>query len=237
MKSLFFTACLGWLTLGWTGATEPEPGTQTRQSFTHGAGTMDYWLWLPKETPAEGAPLIVFLHGSGERGDDPSVVRKHGPPKLVESMPALQPFMVVSPQCPAGQWWDVEVIKALTDAVVAKFRPNPARLYLTGLSMGGYGTWALAAKYPDFFAAAVPVCGGGDPAQAGRIKDLPLRVYHGAKDEAVPLARSQEMVDALKAAGAADVELIVYPELAHDSWTPTYDDPGLYTWLLTKQRK
>jgi predicted peptidase len=128
-------------------------------------------------------------------------------------------------------------VKALTETVAEKFKADRARLYLTGLSMGGFGTWTITAKYPDVFAATVPICGGGDPALASRIKDLPLRVFHGAKDEAVPVARSQEMVDALKAAGAADVSLTVYPDLAHDSWTVTYADPKLYEWLLTKRRK
>jgi len=237
MKNLVLAACAGLLALGSVSAAEPAPGTQTAQSFTNASGTLHYWLWLPKDTPAEGAPLLVFLHGAGERGDDLAVVKKHGPPKLVDSLPVLQPFIVVSPQCPKEQWWDVDLVKALTDAVVEKFKPDRTRLYLTGLSMGGYGTWGLTTKFPDFFAAAVPVCGGGDPAQAAKIKDLPIRVYHGAKDEAVPLARSQEMVDALKAAGAKDVELTIYPDLAHDSWTPTYADPKLYEWLLTKQRK
>ena len=218
-------------------AAEPAPGTQVEQSFTSDGRTLRYWLWLPKDPPAEGAPLLVFLHGSGERGDDLAAVKNHGPPKLVESMPALQSFIVVSPQCPKDQRWDVDLVKALTESVAKSFKADRARLYLTGLSMGGYGTWAITAKYPELFAAAVPICGGGDPAQASRIKDLPLRVFHGAKDEAVPLARGQEMVDALKAVGATDVSLTVYPDLAHDSWTPTYADPKLYEWLLTKRRK
>ena len=218
-------------------AAEPAPGIQVEQTFTAEAGTLRYWLWLPKDPPAEGAPLLVFLHGSGERGDDLAAVKRHGPPKLVESMPALQSFIVVSPQCPKDQRWDTDLVKALTDFVTERFKADRARLYLTGLSMGGYGTWAITAKYPDLFSAAVPICGGGDPAQASRIKDLPLRVFHGARDEAVPLARSQEMVDALKAAGATDVSLTVYPDLGHDSWTLTYADPKLYEWLLTKRRK
>lgn len=237
MKNFLLAAGAALLAITSAVAADPAPGTQTAQSFTGPAGTVHYWLWLPKETPAEGAPLLIFLHGAGERGDDLSVVKKHGPPKVVETMAALQPFIVVSPQCPKEKWWDVELVKALTDSVAEKFKADRTRLYLTGLSMGGYGTWGLTVKYPDLFAAAVPICGGGDPTQAAKIKDLPMRVYHGAKDEAVPLERSQEMVDALKAAGAQDIALTVYPDLAHDSWTPTYADPALYEWLLTKQRK
>lgn len=238
MKNLMIAVWAVWVAaVGTVTGAEPAPGTQTAQSFAGPAGAMSYWLWLPKEAPAEGAPLLVFLHGSGERGDDLAVLKKHGPPKLVETMPALQSFIVVSPQCPKEKWWDVEMVKALTEAVAEKFKADRTRLYLTGLSMGGYATWGTTTKYPDLYAAAVPICGGGDPAQAARLKDLPIRVFHGAKDEAVPLARSQEMVDALKAAGAKDVEFKIYPDLAHDSWTPTYADPKLYEWLLTKQRK
>lgn len=237
MKNLIVAAVAGLMTMCPVPAEEPAPGTQTPQSFTGSAGTIKYWLWLPKEAPEEGAPLLVFLHGAGERGDDLAVVKKHGPPKLVETMTELQGFIVVSPQCPKDQRWNVELVKQLVDEVAGKHKADSSRVYMTGLSMGGFGTWAITAKYPDFFAAAVPICGGGDPAQAARIKDLPIRVFHGAKDEAVPLARSQEMVDALKAAGAADVEFTVYPDLGHDSWTPAYADPKLYEWLLTKQRK
>lgn len=237
MKYLMLAAAAGMIMVSTVSADEPAPGTQTAQSFTGSAGTVNYWLWLPKEIPAEGAPVLVFLHGAGERGDDLAMVKKHGPPKLVDSLPALHPFIIISPQCPKDQRWDVDLVKQLVDDVVEKRQGDRSRVYMTGLSMGGFGTWAITDKHPDFFAAAVPICGGGDPAQAAKIKDLPIRVFHGAKDEAVPLARSQEMVDALKAAGAKDVEFTVYPDLAHDSWTPTYADPKLYEWLLTKQRK
>lgn len=237
MKHLILAATAAFLVPTFLPAAEPTPGTQTAQTFTAPGGTLHYWLWLPKEAPADGAPLLVFLHGAGERGDDLSVVKKHGPPKLVESMPALQPFILISPQCPKEQKWDVDLVKALTDSVVERYKPDHKRLYLTGLSMGGFGTWAITAKHPDFFAAAVPICGGGDPTQATRLKDLPIRVFHGAKDESVPLARSQEMVAALEAAGAKDVKFKIYPELAHDCWSTTYADPALYDWLLTKQRK
>ncbi|MFN0127862.1 MAG: prolyl oligopeptidase family serine peptidase [Verrucomicrobiales bacterium] len=237
MNNLLVAAVAGLIMASAVSAAEPTPGSQTAQSFTGSAGTMNYWLWLPKETPAEGAPVLVFLHGAGERGDDLAMVKKHGPPKLVDSLAALQPFIIISPQCPKEQRWSVGLVKQLVDHVVEKRQGDRTRVYITGLSMGGFGTWEITVQYPDFFAAAVPICGRGDPSQAAKIKDLPIRVFHGAKDEAVPLASSQEMVDALKAAGAEDVEFTVYPDLAHDSWTPTYADPKLYEWLLTKQRK
>lgn len=217
-------------------AADPAPGTQVEQQADASAGSLKYWLWLPKDPPPTGAPLLVFLHGAGERGGNLALVKKHGPPKLVESTPELQSFIIVSPQCPPEQWWNIDHVKALVDAVAEKYKPDPARRYLTGLSMGGYATWAILAKHPDYFAAAIPICGGGQPANAEKFKNVPLRVFHGAKDEAVPLIRSQEMVDALKKAEAKDVELKVFPDLAHDSWTPVYADPKTYEWLLSQKK-
>jgi predicted peptidase len=196
---------------------------------------LDYLLFLPKgyEEGGKKWPLILFLHGSGERGKDLAKVKIHGPPKIVESKSDL-PFIVVSPQAPRRRW-DPDVLKALLDAVLADYRVDPDRIYLTGLSMGGAGTWTLAAEYPEYFAAIVPICGGGDPQDAKRLKDLPIWVFHGAKDEAVPLSRSEEMVKALKEEGA-DVKFTVYPDAGHDSWTETYNNPELYEWLLSHKR-
>jgi predicted peptidase len=119
--------------------------------------------------------------------------------------------------------------------VLADYRVDPDRIYLTGLSMGGSGTWTLAGEYPEYFAAIVPICGSGDPQDAKRLKELPIWVFHGAKDEAVPLSRSEEMVKALKEEGA-EVKFTIYPEAGHDSWTETYNNPELYQWLLKHKR-
>ena len=141
------------------------------------------------------------------------------------------PFVLVSPQCPEGIWWSVDVLCALLDEVLSKYRIDEERVYLTGLSMGGFGTWSLAMARPEQFAAIAPICGGGDPDQVRRIKDVPVWVFHGAKDGLVPVQKSEEMVRALEACGG-DVKLTVYPEAAHDSWTETYDNPDLYAWFL-----
>ncbi len=240
MRPFLFLAVWSWLSAGVStlpaSAQDPAPATQTAQTFTKDGKQLKYWLWLPKSAPAEGAPLLLSLHGSGERGDDLEKVKKHGPVKLVETLPDAQPFILVTPQCPAGQRWDIDLLRDLVEEVAARHGADRSRLTLTGLSMGGYATWAMTAKYPDLFAAALPICGGGNPDEAAKIKHLPIRVYHGAKDEAVPIERSREMVAALKKAGATDVELTVFPDLAHDSWTPVYADPETYAWLL-KQRK
>jgi predicted peptidase len=205
-----------------------------------------YLVFLPEgyeADPAQRWPLLLFLHGAGERGTNLNSVAVHGPPKVVKEKPEF-PFVVVSPQCPSGQRWDNDVVLALLDHVQETLRIDTARVYLTGLSMGGYGTWSLGMKHPERFAAIVPICGGGDPIeillasskQQASIKALPVWAFHGAKDPVVSLAESQRMVDALKRVGAKEVELTVYPEAQHDSWTETYSNPKLYEWLLQHRR-
>jgi predicted peptidase len=198
--------------------------------------TLNYLLYLPAgyDTDQKAWPLLVFLHGSGERGSDLEHVKVHGPPKLIAEGKQL-PFIVVSPQAPRRRW-DPVTLNALLDDLVLKYRVDKERIYLTGLSMGGAGTWTLAGAYPDRFAAIVPICGGGDPADAPKLKDIPVWVFHGAKDEAVPLSRSEEMVKALREAGAKSVGITVYPDAGHDSWTETYANPMLYEWLLRQRR-
>ncbi|MFH1212463.1 MAG: prolyl oligopeptidase family serine peptidase [Candidatus Neomarinimicrobiota bacterium] len=171
-------------------------------------------------------PAIIFLHGAGERGRDPEIVRRHGLPKIVEQQPDF-PFIVISPQCPANQWWSLEWLDALFDEVIVRYRIDLKRIYLTGLSMGGFATWTWANEHPERFAALVPICGGGNPLEVHKIKTVPAWVFHGAKDDVVPLHKSKEMVAALKAYGG-NVRLTVYPSAGHDSWTKTYYNPNLY---------
>ncbi len=196
-------------------------------------------------------PLLIFLHGSGERGADVWKVATHGPPKLLRE-PTLSPagkalaenFIVASPQCPAGSSWDDDGILALVDEIAAKYRVDGRRVYLTGLSLGGYGAWSAGIKYPERFAAIVPVCGGGSAADIRRslrekkpaLTSLAIWAFHGAKDPAVPVAESETMVAALKKAGVTGVELTIYPEAKHDSWTETYSNTELYAWLLRQTR-
>ncbi len=222
-------------------AEEPEPGKQVAQRLPVRNGLdqeviVRYWLYLPREYDGQKLfPLVLFLHGAGERGDDLELVKKWGPPKLVAEGKDF-PFILVSPQCPTGQWWDVDVLVHLVDALSGKYAVNKERLYVTGLSMGGFGTWALIAKYPHVFAAAVPICGGGNPRTAGAIKHIPIWAFHGAKDNVVPVVRSQEMVDAVNKAGG-EARLTVYPDAGHNSWSATYDNPEVYHWLLQQQRR
>lgn len=196
---------------------------------------MNYLLALPKDYETKDSwPLVLFLHGAGERGNDIGLVKKHGPPKLIDQGKEF-PFVVVSPQCPKDVWWEPFELTELLDHVIKTHKIDEDRIYVTGLSMGGFGTWRLAAHTPERFAAIAPICGGGDLFSTRRFATLPTWAFHGAKDNVVPLERSQEMVDAMKQRGG-EPKLTVYPDAGHDSWTATYDNPAFYEWLLTQKR-
>jgi len=196
---------------------------------------MQYLLYLPKDyDQAKPTPLMLFLHGAGERGTNLDKVKIHGPPKLIEAGKEF-PCIVVSPQCPSDQWWQPLELIALLDDVSSKYNVDPERIYVTGLSMGGFGTWQLASYAPRKFAALAPICGGGEGYWAKQIAHIPTWIFHGDKDGAVPIARSDAMVAALKKAGA-EPKYTVYTGVGHDSWTATYDDPKFYEWLFAQKR-
>jgi len=210
---------------------------------------VNYLLFLPagyKQDKEKRWPLMLFLHGSGERGTNLSKVTVHGPPKIVKNRPDF-PFILVSPQCPSGQSWSDDVLLGLLDEVIKNYQVDENRVYLTGLSMGGYGTWSLGLKYPDRFAAIAPICGGGNilsillPSSGSEaaLKKLPVWAFHGAKDPVVPVEESERMINALKRAGNPNTKIHIYPEAMHDSWTETYNNQELYDWLLqhTRERK
>ncbi len=200
---------------------------------------LNYLLYLPpgyENNKSERWPLVVFLHGAGERGNDLNLVKVHGPPKLVEAGESF-PFILVSPQCPEDDWWPWQPVMELIEHIKKKQRVDPDRVYLTGLSMGGYGTWHFATRYPDKFAAVAPICGGGTPYLCKRMPHLPVWAFHGAKDQTVPLEESSRMIEALKKAGSTTAKLTVYPEATHDSWTEAYNTKELYDWLLSQRRK
>ncbi|MCX6891183.1 MAG: prolyl oligopeptidase family serine peptidase [Verrucomicrobia bacterium] len=230
-------------------APAPAP-MQTAEEFQFQkqlSAKVNYLLFLPRGYDAKADrrwPLILFLHGAGERGMDVWKVATHGPPKNANLNPDF-PFIVVSPQCPEQQIWSKDVLLALLDEISAKHAVDGRRIYLTGLSMGGYGTWDLGLTYPEKFAAIVPICGGGQMISvllSGRdkgaaLKSLGIWAFHGGKDPVVPLNESQRMVDALKKVGVPDVKLTIYPEAGHDSWTEAYKNPELYDWLLKHERQ
>ncbi|HAK95851.1 MAG TPA: phospholipase [Planctomycetes bacterium] len=220
-----------------------QPAAQPGQSAQHFEKQVpvafDYLLFLPEGYDADAGkkwPLILFLHGAGERGSDLAKVKVHGPPKIVEKKKDF-PFIVVSPQCPANEWWDPFKLTALLDGVMATYRVDPARVYLTGLSMGGFGTWELASRMPQRFAAIAPICGGGNPTIAAfRLRGLPVWVFHGDADPIVNVKLSDDMVEALKKAGN-EVKYTRYEGVGHDSWTKSYDNDELYAWFLAHERK
>lgn len=207
------------------------------------------------EKPEKGWPLLLFLHGYGECGDDIDKVRKHGPPKLNGTFSELAGCVIVSPQCPNNSWWRVEALKALVEEVVeAHGDIDPARLYVTGLSMGGYGIWSFISHHPDFFAAAVPICGGGnpfnlpanrppvksgienefDPDGLKKAAGLPVWTFHGTRDGSVPLAETEALVKILKNAGSRETRFTFYEGAGHvEAWERAYDDPETWRWLFS----
>jgi predicted peptidase len=195
-----------------------------------------YLVYLP-EGYASGQqqwPLVLFLHGAGERGADLEIVKRHGPPKLVAGGKEF-PFILISPQCPEDETWSPRILDALLDEVERMYRVDPDRIYLTGLSMGGNGTWRLAMARPDRFAAIAPICGWGDTNTVCVLKHVPVWAFHGKKDKVVLFERSEKLVKALKKCGGL-VQFTAYPKAEHDSWTETYDNPALYEWLLAQKR-
>lgn len=194
-----------------------------------------YWLAQPATPPpAAGWPLLLFLHGAGERGTDLAGAVVHGPPKRI-----LQghdfPGLVVAPVCPERRWWPLGRLDRLLTLLAARYPVDPARILLTGLSMGGYATWCLGCEQPERFAALVPICGGGYPARIPRLRPVPVWAFHGADDGVVPLRESEVLVAALRAAGG-NVRLSIYPRTGHDSWSAAYNYPALYDWLLGQRR-
>ena len=215
----------------------PKPNQQECTFEKEIKVTLHYLLYLPEDyakDPAAKWPLILFLHGAGERGNDLDKITKHGPPKLIKAGKQF-PFIIVSPQCPSDKWWDINELFLLLDEIQEKYRVDKSRTYLTGLSMGGFATWSMLGNQPNRFAAAAPICGGGEPILAWRMREVPIWAFHGAKDSVVPLKRSEEMVEAVRKTGN-DAKLTIYPEAEHDSWTEAYNNPELYEWFLQHKR-
>ncbi|GAB5534970.1 MAG: hypothetical protein Rubg2KO_12190 [Rubricoccaceae bacterium] len=186
---------------------------------------------LPESEPDPQWPLLLFLHGAGERGEDLELAATHGPLKERRAGRDL-PFVIAVPQVPEGERWTVGRVAAALDAVLEDPRIDPDRVTITGLSMGGFGTWEAIERMPERFAAAVPICGGGNPLGLAAARDVPVWTFHGAQDDVVPLAATMWMVESLRDVGG-DVRLTVYPDANHDSWTETYANSEVYEWLLS----
>jgi predicted peptidase len=197
--------------------------------------TMKYLSYLPKDYQQKPSwPLVLFLHGAGERGDDLDLVKTHGLPKLIAAGKEF-PFIVVSPQCPSEHCWETFELTVLLDEIVQKYKVDRNRIYLTGMSMGGIGTWALAGRTPDRFAAIIPISGGDLLVPAQRIAHIPAWVFHGAKDPILSANAAKMIVEDLRNCGGK-AKLTIYPEAGHDAWTETYANPEVYEWMLQQKR-
>lgn len=204
------------------------------------AKALDYLIALPDGYKEDGdaVPVILFLHGAGERGKDLDKVKMHGPPKMIEKGHDFG-AIVVSPQCPANTWWTAhtEVLAALLDKIERTHNVDKKRIYVTGLSMGGYGTFALTAHQPERFAAAVPICGGGTPKQAKQLTKMPMWVFHGDADRVIPAEESTRMVKQMNQADGENAKLTVYKGVGHNSWDKAYADEAMWKWLFEQRRE
>ena len=220
---------------------QPTPGKQVASIATFTVAgddgerevTSRFWLALPADYDKDAKqrwPLVLFLHGSGEKGEDLEKVKIHGPPKLV-AVGRQFPFVLVSPQCPSGSRWNPQELAKLVEYAANTYRIDRERIYVTGLSMGGSGTWSLLAANPGVFAAAMPLCGRGELEAAPKMAQTPIWVFVGGKDREETVQNCEEMVAALKKSGG-EAKLTLYPDLSHDCWTVTYDNPDVYEWLL-----
>ncbi|MBI3683380.1 MAG: prolyl oligopeptidase family serine peptidase [Acidobacteria bacterium] len=226
-----------------------------------GDTTYRYQVYVPMDWTAEKKwPVILFLHGAGERGDDGIIQTEVGMGGAIRRFSDRFPAIVVLPQCRKESWWSLpemmEQAMAALDRSAKEFNGDTTRLYLTGLSMGGFGTWAIAAKYPGKFAAYAPVCGGIrlparvaalQPQNAGASEDpyaetakkvgtTPVWVFHGDADPVVPVSESRKMVEAIKAAGG-NVRYSEYEGVGHNSWDRAYREPEFPVWLFSQERK
>jgi predicted peptidase len=253
MKQLV-VAALGFVTFGCAHAKEELP--LQKLSYVDATGSkLLYRLMKPEAYDASKKyPLVVFLHGAGERGNDNEKQLVHGVPQFASKENREKyPCFLIAPQCPDNvKWVDVDwsadshkspakmtdpsrLTIELIEKLVKDFPIDSKRIYITGLSMGGYGVWDLAARRPDLFAAAVPVCGGADLADAEKLKTMPIWAFHGAKDTAVKPSRSRNMIAALEKAGGHP-KYTEYPDVGHDSWNPAYKDPELFKWLFGQKK-
>jgi len=229
-------------------------------TFTKDKASLPYRLLKPDGYDSDAKecyPLVVFLHGIGERGTDNQRQLKNGVEAFVkDSTRKKHPCFLVVPQCPPDKLWcevtpagtrrnlplaqsptePTAIVLELIDALCREYGIDADRIYLTGVSQGGYGTWDLIARKPALFAAAMPVCGGGDPAQAEKLTKLPIWAFHGDADRLVPVERSRDMIAALKQAGG-EPKYTEYEGVGHASWTPTYRNDEVLDWLFEQKRE
>lgn len=244
----------------WLQAQEQLPDTSLFEAHCHieGNDTLPYRLYrsMAADTTMEALPLVIFLHGAGERGNDNNLQLKHCIKYFLDdSVTAHYPFLLMVPQSPNGKRWvntdwslpehtmdsmpTVELfgVMAVLDSLVDVGAVDSTRVYICGISMGGFGTWDALQRHPEKFAAAIAICGGGDPAYADVMKDIPVYIFHGMRDGVVMPSRSIQMYNALKDAGNEEAILVTYPELEHGCWDEAFSTPGLFRWLFGKRKE
>ena len=196
---------------------------------------ISYILDYPENAKGK-VPLMVFLHGSGERGNDLELVKAHSPFTYKNLFP--EPVAILAPQCPKDLWWDTEAVYYLIKEIQQKYQIDDSRIMLTGLSMGGWGTLKLAMEHPELFSAVVAVCAPVDRLMKVRVsqyKDLPMKLFHGGNDDIVSPMNSIEIYQEIKKVNK-NVELTIFPDDNHNSWDSTYSNPKLYEWMLAQKK-
>ncbi len=252
MKTLLTLAFLFLMTITTT-AQEAVALTTARVYTNDKEETLPYRIFIPEKMSKKPIPLVMFLHGAGERGNDNKVQVVHAVRDLITYSQNNEPMIIIAPQCPKNKKWvevdwdklshtmpkdpsyGMQLTLELIKKICKEFPIDKNRLYITGLSMGGYGTWDIIQRRPKMFAAAMPVCGGGDIAGAPLFKELPIWVFHGDNDGAVPVTRARNMVKALKKCGSK-VKYTEYPGVGHNSWAQTYANKDVLKWFFSQKR-
>jgi len=215
---------------------EENPFQVSEKSFVQKGKGYNYLLYRPREYEhQEEWPLLIILHGASARGDSLTKLKKHTPIQYVVRDGKL-PFVVAAPLCPARKKWESSLLNAFLDELLQNRSLDPDRIYLTGISMGGYGAFQFAKDYPNRLAAVAPVCGGGKPEWAETLRRLPVWAFHGAKDRVVPLRSSENLMKELKRITANEARYTIFPNAGHDIWNQAYNNPELYEWFLSHNK-
>ncbi|MDA7880746.1 alpha/beta hydrolase-fold protein [Akkermansiaceae bacterium] len=221
-----------------------SPGQQVESSLKIDENTVvSYLQYLPEDfdenDQSKQWPLMLFLHGRGESNGPLSGLKKWGPCRLIKEGKKF-PFIIISPQCPKTSWWSnddqQQILEKLLAEVQKQFPIDQSRIYLTGLSMGGFGSWELAARNPKTFAAVLPICGGGNIKNGPKLIDIPIWAWHGTADKIVPFSKSSDMVLAVKRAGGNTIKFTKLVGVGHVSWPQAYNDPKVWEWLTQQKR-
>ncbi len=253
MKKLIFTTLILHTFLAFS-----QQNTFHKRLFIHNSDTLKYQLSFPDNyNNKTDFPLVIFLHGSGERGSDNEKQLIHGSKLFNDPINRIKyPAVVIFPQCPQESYWvkvsrensgfnfsknekisePLLMVERLIQDIVKKENIDSKRIYLMGLSMGGMGTLDLICRNPNLFAAAIPICGGVEISRIRKVKNLPIRLYHGAKDDLVPPSWSRNIFKELKTIGSTKVEYIEFENANHNSWDPAFESDDFLEWIFNNKK-